>query len=240
MTASINHIAEASSTIHLTAISISYVFKLDLPLYLTIGIRAQQLTSTPKSERPNKRHVTKLSNSCPSTLDDEMLHALVFIRSNYRYLIEVTSNISSDSWAKTYITILPNSCPSDRSSHPEVFLGKAVLKICSKFSWEHPCQNVILIKLLCNFIEITLRHGCSPVTLMHIFRTPFPQNTSEWLLLFRVKWWDTHFVFWNLAKSRTSSIMESICLLIWSVWVRHSERTFSAFHVYTVILKNEP
>ena len=24
-----------------------------------------------------------------------------------------------------------------------------------------------------NFIEITLRHGCSPVNLLHIFRTPF-------------------------------------------------------------------
>ena len=139
MTASINHIAEASSTIHLTAISISQVFKLDLPLYLTIGIRSQQLTSTPKSERPNKRHVTKLSNSCPSTLDDEMLSSglgfypkqlQISNRSNNRRI----SNVSSDSWAKTYITILPNSCPSDRSSHPEVFLGKAVLKICSKFT----------------------------------------------------------------------------------------------------------
>ena len=32
-------------------------------------------------------------------------------------------------------------------------------------------------------IEITLRHGCSPVNLLHLFRTPFPKNTSEWLLL---------------------------------------------------------
>ena len=30
---------------------------------------------------------------------------------------------------------------------------------------------------LCNFIEITLRHGCSPVNLWHIFRTPFCKNT---------------------------------------------------------------
>ena len=29
-----------------------------------------------------------------------------------------------------------------------------------------------------NFIEITLRHGCSPVNLLHIFRSPFPKNTS--------------------------------------------------------------
>ena len=34
-----------------------------------------------------------------------------------------------------------------------------------------------------NFIEITLRHGCSPVNFLHIFRTPFLKNTSEWLHL---------------------------------------------------------
>ena len=37
--------------------------------------------------------------------------------------------------------------------------------------------------LLCNFIEISLRHGCSPVNLLHIFRTPFPKNTSGELFL---------------------------------------------------------
>ena len=37
-----------------------------------------------------------------------------------------------------------------------------------------------------NFIEITLRHGCSPVNLLYIFGTPFSKNTSGWLLLFRV------------------------------------------------------
>ena len=34
-----------------------------------------------------------------------------------------------------------------------------------------------------NFIEITLRHGCSPVNLLHIFRAPFPKNSSGGLLL---------------------------------------------------------
>ena len=34
-----------------------------------------------------------------------------------------------------------------------------------------------------NFIEIALRHGCSTVNLLHIFRTPFPKNTSGRLLL---------------------------------------------------------
>ena len=70
-----------------------------------------------------------------------------------------------------------------RSNHSEVFLGKSVLKIGSKFTGEHPCQWVISIKLLCNFIEIALWHGCSPLNLLQIFRTPFLKITSEWLLL---------------------------------------------------------
>ena len=36
---------------------------------------------------------------------------------------------------------------------------------------------------VCNFIEIVLWHGCSPVNLLHIFRISFPMNTSEGLLL---------------------------------------------------------
>ena len=63
-----------------------------------------------------------------------------------------------------------------------MFLRKCVLKICSKFTGEPPCRSVISIKLLCNFIEITLRHGCSHVNLLHISRTPFSENTSGWLL----------------------------------------------------------
>ena len=46
-------------------------------------------------------------------------------------------------------------------------------------------RSVISIKFLCNFIKITLRHGCSPVNFLHISRTPFSRNASGWLLLFR-------------------------------------------------------
>ena len=56
-----------------------------------------------------------------------------------------------------------------RSSCSEVSLGKGVLKISSKFTGDHPYRSVISIKLLPN--------------LLHIFRTPFPKNTSGWLLL---------------------------------------------------------
>ena len=71
----------------------------------------------------------------------------------------------------------------NRSSRPEVFLEKGVLKICSKFAREHLYWSAISIKFQRNFIEITYWHGCSPVNLLHIFRNPFLKNTSGWLLL---------------------------------------------------------
>ena len=44
---------------------------------------------------------------------------------------------------------------------------------------------VAIINVLINvsIISVTFRHGFSPVKLLHIFRTPFPTNTSGGLLL---------------------------------------------------------
>ena len=39
------------------------------------------------------------------------------------------------------------------------------------------------VEVQSNFIEITHRHGCSPVNLLYIFRALFLKNTSGWLLL---------------------------------------------------------
>ena len=60
-----------------------------------------------------------------------------------------------------------------------MLLRKGVLKICNKFTGEHPCRSVISIKLLCIFIKITLRHGCFLVNLLYIFRKPFLKNTLD-------------------------------------------------------------
>ena len=35
----------------------------------------------------------------------------------------------------------------------------------------------------CDFIEIAFQHGCFPVDVLHIPRTPFPKNISGQLLL---------------------------------------------------------
>ena len=70
-----------------------------------------------------------------------------------------------------------------RSSSPEVFCKKGVLRNFGKFTGKYLCQSLFFNKVAGNFIEIVLRHGCSPVNLRHIFRTSFPKNTYGWLVL---------------------------------------------------------
>ena len=47
-----------------------------------------------------------------------------------------------------------------RSSHPEVFLEKGALNICSKFTGEHPYRSVISIKLQSKTRESFLMFPC--------------------------------------------------------------------------------
>ena len=95
-----------------------------------------------------------------------------------------------------------------RTSPPEVFLGKAFLKMCSRFTGEHPCRSAPLLKWLYwnhtltwvfpqhppqrifslleedHFFKIDLgTRLVFPVNLLHVYRIPFPKNTSGRLLL---------------------------------------------------------
>ena len=91
-----------------------------------------------------------------------------------------------------------------RSSAPYLFLRKGVLKICHKFTGEHRCLSAISIKLQSNFIEITLRHECSPVNLLHIFRTLFLKTPLEgcfWMLALR-SWKGLLLVTYHVHHSR--------------------------------------
>ena len=119
------------------------------------------------------------------------LHILAAFKKSMHPVISIVLNTNFDKCKRLFLNTeydqrrnqVSLKLPSLRSSHPEVFLGKGVLKICSKFLVEYPCQSAISIKLLCNFIGIALRHECSPESLLHIFRTPFPRNTYGRLLL---------------------------------------------------------
>ena len=60
---------------------------------------------------------------------------------------------------------------------------EAPLHRCSyqKLLWKY----AISIKLKSNIIEITLRHGCSPVNLLHIFKTPV--ESYFWRFVFNIR-----------------------------------------------------
>lgn len=66
-----------------------------------------------------------------------------------------------------------------RRSSPELFLQKGVLRIFSKCTGQHRYGRVVLIQLLCNFIENALPHECYLVYLIHIFKTLFYKNNFE-------------------------------------------------------------
>ena len=105
--------------------------------------------------------------------------------------------------------LLPWYSTKRQKQPPEVFSGKGVLKICSKFTGKYPCQSVISIKLQSNFIEITLQHECSPVKLLHIFRTPFPKNTYRGLLLI-LKWCNRIWTQFFFQQSYSIKVLEPL------------------------------
>ena len=69
--------------------------------------------------------------------------------------------------------------------------------------WKRCSENMQQIyRLLCNFIEITLRHGGSPVNLLHISWRSFLENTSGWLLLLTLAFYLERFskITWRYGR----------------------------------------
>ena len=99
-----------------------------------------------------------------------------------------------------------------RSSHPEMFLEKGALKICSKFTGEHPCRSVISIKLLCKFCGI---YFCDSIISEKLCRIYFSvlivleKNRiiclCDWLLLLLLSWF-----FKKLYKIFSSDLFLSV------------------------------
>ena len=66
-----------------------------------------------------------------------------------------------------------------RSSCPEVFYKKGVLRNLAKFTGKHLCQRLFFNKVAgCNLLKKSLWHRCFPVNFPKFLRTPFLQNSS--------------------------------------------------------------
>ena len=145
--------------------------------------------------RLKRFQLTKLSSNSGVTSSSLYYPANIYLlkvnNRNTRKRCEICSIVESEqvnvSWVVIFRALHGLQLCTFRSSPLKVFLGKGVLKICGKFTGEHPCRSVISIKLLCNFVEIKPRYGCSPVNFMPIFRAPFSKNIYGGLLLYIIQ-----------------------------------------------------
>ena len=93
-------------------------------------------------------------------------------------------------------------------------LIKSCSEICSEFTGVYTCWSVISKKLQSNFTEITLQDRCSPVNLLHIFRTPFSNMKSGGLL----QWIWTLFSLFNPFLC-FNGIAQTRLFLLNSAWI---------------------
>ena len=116
-----------------------------------------------------KKNKTK---NCPDNLN-------IYTTWDYHWLVQVE-------WLKFclkfYLASVATPCNLQKQSCRGVLIKK-YSEDMQQVYWIYPCRSAISIKLRSNFFKIAVWHGCSPVKVLHVFRTPFPKNTSGGLLL---------------------------------------------------------
>ena len=105
-----------------------------------------------------------------------------------KYTINKNSRFSNNFNGELMLPTCHGVCNSKKNRQKQPYIG-ALKKRCfeniPQIYRRTSMPKCDFNEILCNFIEIALWHGCSPVNLLHVFRTPFPRNTSGWLLLNR-------------------------------------------------------
>ena len=83
--------------------------------------------------------------------------------------------------------VLSSSLPTYRSSRPEVFYKKGVLRNFAKFTRKHLCHSLFFNKVAglrpATLLKKRLWHSCFPVNFAKFLRTPFFLEHFWWLLL---------------------------------------------------------
>ena len=133
-----------------------------------------------------------------SQRSSSMTQAHLCLNANLIYFSKsLSSSKISSSWQTGTILFLVNFNKEETLEMPSCVLQKppsrgALRKRCSD-NMQQIYRRTLIPKG--NFMpkcEITLRHGCSPVNLLHIFRTPFLKNTSGRFLLILSNWTSTN------------------------------------------------
>ena len=78
-----------------------------------------------------------------------------------------------------------------RSSRPEVFCKKGIVRNFTKFTEKHLRQRLFFNKVAglrpATLLKKSLWHRCSPVNFVKFLRTPFFIDNLQWLLLLFIK-----------------------------------------------------
>ena len=76
------------------------------------------------------------------------------------------------------------SSHNDRSTRPQVFYKKGVLRNFTKFAWKRLCQSLSFQRLKpATLLKKRLWHRCFPVNFAKLLRAPFLSEQLRWLLL---------------------------------------------------------
>ena len=120
------------------------------------------LTKMFRVNTPNFYHVNKISYHIDRMISFLVLHC--------QSPVLIHANVLPESQKQPSRGVLRKRCSRNMQ---QIYRGTPMVK----------CD---FNKVSCNFIKITLRRGCSPVYLLHIFRTNFYKITYEGLLLQKV------------------------------------------------------
>ena len=115
------------------------------------------------------RQTLKLTNLCGNLVSRTFL--LFDTRSKCESFYAITTHFKKRIHLLEKIVITANRYPEGFSWGAPTW--KYIPINMQQIYKKHPSWSVISIKLTCNFIEIKLQRGCSPVNLLHIYKYLF-------------------------------------------------------------------
>ena len=110
--------------------------------------------------------------------------------------LNIFEETNTDSYSIAYSLPFTNSnfkfkLTTPRSSRPEGFCKKAILRNLTKFTGKHLCQSLFFNKVAglrpATLLKKRLWHRCFPVNFVKFLRAPFYTEHLRWLLLYSIK-----------------------------------------------------
>ena len=123
----------------------------------------------------------------------------LFFRISYSLFHKMKMDLGTSDITRTAVGFPPRLTVSSRSSWPEVFCRKVVLRNFSKFTGKHMCQRLFFNKvvgLACNFIKKETLVQVFSCEFWEISKNTFFTEHLRWLLLKFSHWYFHKMVIW--------------------------------------------